>query len=61
MYLLKHHILSSSGTRPWSSSSNDKVGDTAVTAAQDRGHDALALQIARYHQFDEIITIELCE
>ena len=55
MYLLKHHILSSSGTRPWSSSSNDKVGDTAVTAAQDRGHDALALQIARYHQ---IITIE---
>ena len=24
-----------------------KVGDTAVTAAQDRGHDALALQIAR--------------
>ena len=25
-----------------------KVGDTAVSAAQDRGHDALALQIARY-------------
>jgi len=24
------------------------VGDTAVTAAQDRGHDALALQIARW-------------
>ena len=56
MYLLKHHILSS---LPWSS--NDKVGDTAVTAAQDRGHDALALQIARYHQFDEIITIEWSE
>ena len=29
-----------------------KVGDTAVSAAQDRGHDALALQIARCDQFD---------
>ena len=30
-----------------------KVGDTAVSAAQDRGHDALALQIARCRQFDD--------
>ena len=41
---LSSHILPTLST---------KVGDTAVSAAQDRGHDALALQIARCRQFDD--------